>query len=69
MERQFIDNIETRRKGDTIEHRHEDKMFWHPVDANFDFSIIRDIEMDETMARWPVLYGIMRPCSIPAKRR
>ena len=68
MERQQINGIETRRRGEKIEQLTEKG--WKEVKHDFILSnTIRDIEMDETMARWPVLYGIMRQGSIPAKRR
>ena len=65
MERQQINGIETRRRGEKIEQLTEKG--WKEVKPDFILSnTIKDIEQAELYFRWPVLYGMMRPGSIPA---
>ena len=65
MERQQINGIETRRRGEKIEQLTEKG--WKEVKPDFLLANkIKEIELTELYSRWPVLYGMMRPGSIPA---
>jgi len=56
MERQKINGIETRRRGEIIEIRTEKG--WKPTNDPTLLREVHQIELTDLYARWPVLYGV-----------